>query len=156
MKKVLAVVLAVAFAFVLSGCGKKQEPIEIGQEPMSMEAISNMTAVTPAPEAKSMQVKPPVAPQAPVTTQITTTMSTSGEPVAATSSKPTTLDIQTALKNAGFEPGSIDGKMGPKTKKAVEDFQKANGLAADGKVGPKTWAALNKYLSAQAPTGQKR
>jgi peptidoglycan hydrolase-like protein with peptidoglycan-binding domain len=148
MKKVLAVVLVAAFAFGFSGCGKKQEPIEIGQEPMSMEAISNMTAVTPAPEAKSTEVKPPIAPQAPVTTSV--------ESAAAASIKPTTLDIQTALKNAGFDPGSIDGKIGPKTKKAVEDFQKANGLDADGKVGPKTWAALSKYLSVQAPTGQKR
>ncbi len=54
--------------------------------------------------------------------------------------------IQTALKNAGFDPGSIDGKIGPKTKKAIKDFQGANGLTADGKVGPKTWAKLSKYL----------
>lgn len=54
--------------------------------------------------------------------------------------------IQTALKNAGFDPGSIDGKIGPKTKKAIKDFQAANGLTADSKVGPKTWAKLSKYL----------
>ncbi len=54
--------------------------------------------------------------------------------------------IQTALKNAGFGPGSIDGKIGPKTKKAVKDFQAANGLTADGKVGRKTWTKLSKYL----------
>lgn len=54
--------------------------------------------------------------------------------------------IQTALKNAGFDPGPIDGKIGPKTKKAIKDFQAANGLTADGKVGPKTWGKLSKYL----------
>lgn len=56
-------------------------------------------------------------------------------------------DIQTALKAAGFYSGSIDGKIGPKTKKAIEDFQKAKGLVVDGKVGPKTWAELLKYLT---------
>ena len=57
-----------------------------------------------------------------------------------------TRQIQTALKNAGFDPGLIDGKLGPKTKKAIKDFQAANRLAVDGKVGPKTWAKLSKYL----------
>jgi peptidoglycan hydrolase-like protein with peptidoglycan-binding domain len=54
--------------------------------------------------------------------------------------------IQTALKNAGYDPGPIDGKIGAKTRKAVKDFQAANGLKADGKVGPKTWAKLNAYI----------
>jgi len=58
-------------------------------------------------------------------------------------------DIQTALKNAGFYAGAIDGKVGPKTKKAIEDFQKTHGLKVDGKVGPKTWAELEKYLVPQ-------
>jgi len=58
-------------------------------------------------------------------------------------------DIQTALKAANFYTGSIDGKMGPKTKKAIVEFQKAKGLKADGKVGPKTWIALEKYLTTQ-------
>ena len=60
--------------------------------------------------------------------------------------KPTTKDIQTALKNAGFNPGSFDGKMGPRTRQAIKDFQKSKGLVPDGAVGPKTWASLSKYL----------
>jgi murein L,D-transpeptidase YcbB/YkuD len=58
--------------------------------------------------------------------------------------------IQTALKNAGYDPGSIDGKLGPKSKKAIKDFQTANGLKADGKVGPKTWSKLSTYVSLNA------
>ncbi len=58
-------------------------------------------------------------------------------------------DIQTALKNAGFYTGAIDGKIGPKTKRAVEEFQKAKGLKVDGKVGPRTWAELETYLIQQ-------
>jgi len=56
-------------------------------------------------------------------------------------------DIQTALKAANFYTGDIDGKMGPKTKKAIVEFQNAKGLKADGKVGSKTWAELEKYLT---------
>lgn len=55
-------------------------------------------------------------------------------------------DIQTALKAAGFYTGNVDGKIGPKTKRAIVEFQKAMGLKADGKVGPKTWVELEKYL----------
>lgn len=60
--------------------------------------------------------------------------------------KPTSRDMQTALKNAGFDPGSIDGKIGPRTRQAIKDFQKSKGLVPDGVVGPKTWALLSKYL----------
>ena len=58
-------------------------------------------------------------------------------------------DIQTALKNAGFYIGAIDGKIGPNSKKAIMEFQAAKGLKVDGKVGPKTWAELEKYLVRQ-------
>ena len=56
-------------------------------------------------------------------------------------------DIQACLKNAGFYNGKIDGVKGRSTKKAIKEFQKANGLKADGRVGPKTWELLNKYAS---------
>lgn len=60
---------------------------------------------------------------------------------------PSEKDIQAALKNAGLYDGEIDGKIGPKTKKAIEDFQANNGLTADGKVGAKTWEKLKAYFS---------
>jgi peptidoglycan hydrolase-like protein with peptidoglycan-binding domain len=60
--------------------------------------------------------------------------------------KPSEKSIQSALKNAGYYNGPIDGKVGRKTKDAVGEFQKANGLKADGKVGPQTWSKLKKYL----------
>lgn len=59
----------------------------------------------------------------------------------------TLKNIQIALKNTGFYKGSIDGKIGRGTRKAIRDFQKANGLAVDGVVGKKTWALLENSLS---------
>lgn len=59
---------------------------------------------------------------------------------------PSIKQIQTALRNAGFDPGPVDGKMGKKTRQAVRSFQKAHGLKVDAKVGPKTWSALQEYL----------
>lgn len=51
--------------------------------------------------------------------------------------------VQTLLRDAGFNPGKIDGKFGPGTKAAVESFQKARGLKVDGKVGYQTLKALS-------------
>ncbi|MBI4437167.1 MAG: peptidoglycan-binding protein, partial [Candidatus Omnitrophica bacterium] len=52
-----------------------------------------------------------------------------------------------ALQQAGFYGGGIDGKVGPLTQKAIEDFQRSKGLKVDGKVGPMTWGELEKHLS---------
>lgn len=55
----------------------------------------------------------------------------------------TTVELQTALKAKGFDPGTIDGVMGRNTIAAIRAFQAANGLAVDGVAGPNTLAALN-------------
>ncbi len=61
-------------------------------------------------------------------------------------SRPSTKQIQIALKNAGFDPGSTDGIMGKKTVEAIKAFQKAHNLTADGKVGKSTWDLLKENL----------
>ena len=55
--------------------------------------------------------------------------------------------LQQTLKVAGFDPGAIDGKVGPKTKEAIMAFQKKHQLKVDGKVGFKTLSALVAYFS---------
>ena len=46
------------------------------------------------------------------------------------------------LLRARNHPVAVDGIFGPRTKSAVQDFQRGNGLAADGIVGPRTWPKL--------------
>jgi murein L,D-transpeptidase YcbB/YkuD len=58
----------------------------------------------------------------------------------------TPQQLQTALKKAGYYDGIVDGKIGPKTKEAITQFQKDHGLTADGVVGKKTWAEIKSYL----------
>ena len=55
--------------------------------------------------------------------------------------------VQQKLIQWGYLKGSADGSYGPKTKAAVELFQRRNGLAVDGRVGPKTAAAMGVTLS---------
>jgi peptidoglycan hydrolase-like protein with peptidoglycan-binding domain len=66
--------------------------------------------------------------------------------IAEVKSRPNAKQIQIALENAGFNPGSIDGNMGKQTRDAIRAFQEANNLSADGKVGKQTWKLLREYL----------
>jgi peptidoglycan hydrolase-like protein with peptidoglycan-binding domain len=61
-------------------------------------------------------------------------------------SMPSIKNMQTALSRLGFDPNGLDGKYGNGTFKAVQDFQKANGLSVDGQAGPSTMAAIKKAL----------
>jgi peptidoglycan hydrolase-like protein with peptidoglycan-binding domain len=145
MKKALALLL-VALAVVplaFYGCKAKTEKLP---EVPRLETEQNFTPVAeekpieavaePAQSVAVETIPPTAAPQVAQAPAV---------PPAADRNK----DIQLALAKAGFYTGAIDGKIGPKTKKAIVDFQKANGLKADGKVGPRTWAALEKYLAGQ-------
>ncbi|HTY44489.1 MAG TPA: peptidoglycan-binding domain-containing protein [Patescibacteria group bacterium] len=154
MKKFVFIILAIGLVAFLSGCGKKQQSLEEMQEPMSMEVLNMINKSTPAVPGGAGEVKPQVAPNQAAPAQVAPApVQPSAEPVPAVGSyaKPSAQEIQTALKNAGFYTGNVDGKIGPKTKKAIEEFQKANGLAVDGKVGAKTWAAMSKHLTAAPP-----
>ncbi|HBN07639.1 MAG TPA: hypothetical protein DD435_02980 [Cyanobacteria bacterium UBA8530] len=50
--------------------------------------------------------------------------------------------LQARLEELGFDPGGVDGNMGPNTATAVKKFQASKGLEADGIVGPNTWKQL--------------
>jgi len=65
----------------------------------------------------------------------------------------TTKGIQQALANLGYNPGAIDGIMGPNTKAALMAFQKDAKITVDGVVGPQTRQALANMLggAAEAP-----
>jgi peptidoglycan hydrolase-like protein with peptidoglycan-binding domain len=137
MRKYGFLILTLVLIIYMTGCAKKQAVTENAPESLSMEELGSVTAETPAPAAS----KAPVTQVPPVT-------GTKLEPLPPSGPyKPANQEIQTALKNAGYYTGAIDGKIGPKTKKAIEEFQKASGLQVDGKVGPKTWALLSKHLN---------
>ena len=47
-------------------------------------------------------------------------------------------EVQEALKAKGNDPGPIDGRMGPKTRAALKEFQQASGLKATGQLDNQT------------------
>lgn len=60
--------------------------------------------------------------------------------------------LQQRLQLLGYYGGAVDGDFGMGTRKAVVQFQKANGLDADGIVGDATWKALRSNDAKNAPT----
>ena len=139
MKKFVMLV-AVMFAVTsLVGCSKKK------QDDASMEALNGVASenVISVGDTAAVPVIVENAETAP-----TAAVGEMAAPVAAMmSEKPTTKQIQQALKNAGFYAGKVDGDIGPRTKKAIEAFQTHSGLKADGKVGAKTWKLLSAHLN---------
>src|SRR5262245_21434424 len=59
-----------------------------------------------------------------------------------TTSKTQVRQVQTALKNRGFDAGPIDGVMGAKTMTAIRNFQSSQGMTASGMMDGPTLTAL--------------
>jgi len=158
----------VALIFLISlvgfGCSqKKQEEANIpglgveGEDKDMVQTITSPEVVEPQ-TAAAPQPTPQPAPQP------------AAQPIEVASKAPENIpavaqvseglgrnkQIQLALKNANLYFGEVDGKMGPLTRKAVEEFQKEKGLKVDGKMGPITWGELQKYLNAQPSAPAKK
>lgn len=59
-------------------------------------------------------------------------------------------ELQVALGRVGFDPGGVDGIMGPRTRAAIVSFQKEHGLAVDGIPGPFTRRELGLAIATSA------
>ena len=150
MKKLSFIIVILLFG--LSACEKKSEPQQHLSE--STEFFKEIDNATPQQNTES-PTEITQSTEAPTTALPDTQMAmTDQEPAAALNiiDKPSIQDIQQALKSANLYQGKIDGALGPKTKKAIEDFQTKNNLKIDGKVGPKTWEKLKTYLISSVST----
>jgi hypothetical protein len=62
---------------------------------------------------------------------------------------------QQALRSKGFDPGPVDGRMGPRTTAAVREFQSKEGLSATGQLDADTrdrlMAASSSTTDSNAP-----
>jgi len=147
IKKLIFIISITVLAAYLVGCGKKQQPIAEIQEPISIEELGKVNASTQVAPEVTAKTEPAVTAPAVSVSASSTSKEKLGQLPPPGPYKPTIKEIQEALKNAGFYSGLVDGKSGPLTKKAIEEFQKANGLKVDGKVGPSTWVLLSKHLN---------
>ena len=132
--------IAAGLLIGVAGCATTQQSAQVGKLGTQVAKLETRVAAleqhqAPAAEAGALPLS---------STQEPFGASPSAD--ATTRVKPSARKIQSALKNAGFYAGEVDGRMGPKTKQAIKDFQKANELTADGVVGRKTWTRLSAHL----------
>jgi hyperosmotically inducible protein len=75
-----------------------------------------------------------------------------GSRAQVTGSRAQVLATQRVLKEKGFEPGPIDGVMGPQTASALKEYQKAENLQTTGQMDSDTAAKLGvKLVKRQSP-----
>lgn len=137
-----------AAVFLLSGCAstRKQRNEEIQG---LKNQISVLEAQVQSKDEEINSLKDSLS-RAPSTTVIETIVKTKKKVIPEIKSRPKIKQVQIALKNAGYNPGPADGRMGKQTRDAVEAFQRANNLHVDGRVGKKTWSLLKEYLYKKA------
>jgi len=145
MSKFLTVSVVIFLAaLTVVGCSKKEAaestdmtmPMSVSVE--STSPTTNVITKASAPVETNAPVQQPAVSQP---------MPEAAGAATSTYTPPSAQDIQQALKNAGLYKGSVDGKIGPGTKRAITEFQQQNGLTADGKVGRKTWDKLKVHLN---------
>jgi hypothetical protein len=56
---------------------------------------------------------------------------------------------QAAIQQIGYDPGPLDGILGPRTRNAILRFQRAQHLRLTGVVDPATWSAIAAQLMAR-------
>ena len=67
-------------------------------------------------------------------------------------SKTDVVAMQQALKDKGHDPGPADGRIGPRTRAALRDYQKKEGLNPTGRWDEETGNRLGVRMSTTTPT----
>jgi peptidoglycan hydrolase-like protein with peptidoglycan-binding domain len=62
--------------------------------------------------------------------------------------------LQQRLHELNYDPGPVDGKIGPQTRGALRDFQNARGLGGTGRVDAATLSALNIQTASSQTTSR--
>jgi murein L,D-transpeptidase YcbB/YkuD len=149
-KSLAFVVFVITAVFLVSGCSTV--PKKFKEEVSGLKTkVDTLESRVETVESKQVEVERATTDQAQSLEEMKaekqTVMPNSNISILQRTGSSKTKDIQSALKNAGFYDGKIDGIKGEMTKKAIKAFQRANGLRDDGVVGPKTWDLLCAYLS---------
>lgn len=151
-KSFVCLAVAILAAFIISGCGTSQKKVQTEVTGIKTR-VETLESRVEGVESKQAEVERLAAEQAQALDELKTAGTSQVKTNISVKAREGTRsekmkDIQQALKNAGYYDGKIDGIKGKGTKKAIKDFQRANGLKVDGVVGRKTWELLSGYLSA--------
>ncbi|MDD2680008.1 MAG: peptidoglycan-binding domain-containing protein [Candidatus Omnitrophica bacterium] len=144
-RKVFVLALVVVFALSLAGCASMST---VKQKDLEIQGLRNQVSVLETQtQSKDQEISNLKEALNKATEQLNTVEAGKEKAVLKVKPHPNMKDIQTALKNAGFYQGKIDGRRGQQTREAIKAFQRAHNLKVNGRVTKKTWTALNEYLN---------
>ena len=145
--KIKVMIYMVAALFLATAvCGCASAPKKMQEEVAGIKTkVDTLETRVEGMEAKQAEVEKATAEQAQTLEELKVAGTNISIKNRTGKSSERIKDIQACLKSAGYYSGNVDGVKGPMTKKAIKEFQKANGLEADGVVGKKTWEILSKY-----------
>lgn len=144
LRRIAVLVVLVVFLFSLTGCATARK-----QKELELQGLKNQISVLEAQvQSKDEEISGLRDALSKVSEEKEGLQKrvSKKKVIAEVKSRPNARQIQIALKNAGFDPGKIDAKLGRETRNAIKAFQRANNLAVDGRVGKETWNLLKEYL----------
>ena len=134
--KIAVVVASIGLTLTLAACGDTQGERGLSGAAIGAGAGAVIGAVTPIGPAGGALI----GGAAGAATGVLTTPSqvNLGKPVYKSSTggsagNSMVRDIQSGLQRLGYNPGSADGRMGPKTSAAIRKYQQDNGMTVDGR-----------------------
>jgi peptidoglycan hydrolase-like protein with peptidoglycan-binding domain len=141
MMRIAAVLSAVALSASIFGCATSTKNTELENQALRNQ-ITVLEKQLQSKDKEILVLRKELAGRPARAESLTTEKA-----VTPAQAQPTVKDVQVALKNAGYDPGKIDGIMGPKTREAIMAFQKTHSLKLTGKADEATWALLKDYLN---------
>ncbi len=99
----------------------------------------------PSPSAASPLLMLPDATVSPAPRSLT--VAQAGSDDVDLSDRRLVASVQKALRAVGFDPGPVDGLVGPRTQSAVRAYQEARGLPQDGVITKTLLASLAKEVT---------
>jgi len=143
-RKAIGFFVLFVFLFSLTGCATSRKRKDLEIQGLKNQ-ISVLEAQIQAKDEENSGLRENLAKALEQKTELTKRVSKK-KVIGEIKSRPSVKQVQIALQNAGYNPGSIDGRKGRQTRDAIKAFQRANNLKADGKVGKRTWVLLKEYL----------
>lgn len=106
----------------------------------SADRVQTGTTAAPAPAAPPPAAAAPAAPDP----SVAAAAPAAPDPSAAAAQMPTAevREVQSRLRAMGFNPGPVDGSVGPLTENAAKQYQRARGLEVTGAVDRNLLAQL--------------
>ena len=143
-RKAIGFFVLFIFMFSLTGCATSRKRKDLESQGLKNQ-ISVLEAQIQAKDEEISGLRDTLAKATEEKTELTKVVSKK-KTIGEIKSRPSVKQVQIALQNAGYNPGSIDGRTGRQTRDAIKAFQRANNLKSDGRVGKKTWDLLKEYL----------